>query len=214
MRHTKEEKIAYLFDEIGGISDVLITEAAYYRPQKRRPPVLKYVGIAASILLCCLILFRVGDLIGSKIFAPKNEETDVTLDPVTSLEVLLTEYSDELQYTTVSSKGELDLFGGEAYLVWQEEGSDTLCISRSLSKAEVQRLKRSIPSGQSVGEAPVSAPACRVWIVCGDGTVITPYLMLTDGNVGVGELFDYDPELTPSSSFTSYVSDILEQSRS
>ena len=212
MRHTKEQKIAYLFDEIGGISDVLITEAAYYRPQKRRPPVLKYVGIAASILLCCLILFRVGDMIGSKLFAPKKDEAETV--PVTSLDVLLTEYSDDLQYTTVSSTGELDLFGGEAYLVWQEEGSNTFCVSRFLTKAEVQSLKRSIPSGQTVGEDPVSAPACRVWIVCGDGTVITPYLKLTDGNVGVGELFDYDPELTPSSSFTSYVSDILEQSRS
>ena len=215
MRHTKEEKIAYLFDEIGSISDVLITEAAYYRPKKRRVPVLKYVGMAACLLLCCVLLFRVGGLVGDffSIFDKSTESPEDT-QTVDSLDALLTQHEGDLQYTTLGSVGELDLFGGQAYLVWQEEGSDELCVSRPLQTYEVKNLKTRISSGQSVGADPQSSPTCRVWIVCGDGTVITPYLKLSDGNIGVGELFDYDPELNPSSSFISYVSDILEQSRS
>ncbi|MBQ8432522.1 MAG: hypothetical protein IJX28_06525 [Clostridia bacterium] len=205
MRHTKEEKVAYLFDEIGGISDVLVAEAMAYRP-KRRSMMPKYLAVAASLLVCCILFVTL--LLPAKNNAGQESNSSGDGAPYVSLDAMLTNASAELRYTELSSREELNFFGKQAYLVWQEEGSDTLCVSRPLTYGELQRLTRAATEGTSVGEEEVSLQY-RVWILCGDGTVITPYLQQTAGTVGYGELFDYDPELYPSQSFTTLVSDLL-----
>ena len=69
-------------------------------------------------------------------------------------------------------------------------------------------MTREIPKGTPVGESP-QALSYRVWIVMGDGSVVTPHLKPSDGNVGSAELFDYNAELIPSQAFNSQISEIL-----
>lgn len=211
MKERNAKKIEYLFDEIGGISDVLINEAAVYREahKKRHFGTLKVLAVAACLVLCFALTAHtlVSLLDGWQV--EKDDQTNVFEEEV-MLDRLLTDYPDRISYTTLSSVGELDLFGDAAYIVWQEEGSDLLCVSRELTGSELENLRARISQGRPANES-TERPACRVWIVCGDGSVISPYLKPTDGNVSVGSLFDYEPELVPSSSFTSYVSDILEE---
>lgn len=208
MKDQNIKKTEYLFDEIGGVSDILITEAALYRTTKksRHHTWIKVLSVAACLLLCFTLTAHTLISLFEKSFT--NDETSSTVLP-NSLDGLLCD-GEEIRYTTLSSVGELDLLGNAAYVVWQEEGSELLCVSRELTALEVQNLKARINTGNAV-TASTPTPACRVWIVCGDGTVVSPYLKQSDGNVGVGALFDYEPELIPSSSFTSYVSDILTE---
>ncbi len=205
MKHTKEEKVAYLFDEIGGVSDILLTEAMAYRPRKRqRMP--KYLAVAASLAVCCILL--------AQMLLPTFKENSnqsggaPNAEAPISLDALFGEYATAEDYTLLSSREELEFFDHKAYLVWQEEGSDTLCVSRPLTRAELLRLTEAAGQGSAVDPEEAS-PRYRVWILCGDGTVITPYLQSSAGTVGYGDLFDYDPELIPSQSFTSLVSDLF-----
>ena len=90
----------------------------------------------------------------------------------------------------------------------QYEGDETLLRSRNLTKNEVSRIHNLLGKGESVG---ASSPdlLCRVWLVCGDGIVLSPYLKNTDGNKGHAVLFDYEAEILPSSDLISCISDIL-----
>ena len=206
MKHSKQEKIEYLFDEIGRINDSLIHEAMVYRRVPKKLPI-KAISVAASLLVACLVLFHAGSGILSK-FSRDEGTVDEALRAA-SLEQLLTEQTDLLDCRLLSAEGELAFFDGNAYLVWQETNGNRLYVSRPLASYELEKLKKTAMQGTPVGEeSPVSD--CRVWILCGDGSVFSPYLRSSAGNIGVGELFDYNAEVIPSSDFTTYVSDILK----
>ena len=49
----------------------------------------------------------------------------------------------------------------------------------------------------------------RVWIACGDGSVVSPYLTSSKGNTGYGSLFEYDPEIEPDEKFISYIETLI-----
>ncbi len=148
---------------------------------------------------------------------PAKDENDVTDDlaapgddgaagePLT-LEALLS-VSRKDAYATVAP-GEVDYFG-EAYLLWQIEGDETLYRSRALTTAEVNRSIALIGQGTPVESAPTEGSLSRVYLVVGNGDVLTPYLPATDGNIGAAVLFDYSAELIPSESLISFLSDIL-----
>ena len=108
---------------------------------------------------------------------------------------------------TIISAEEVTYFGS-TYLILQYEGDETLYRSRDLTAREVERINSLLGKGESVG---ASSPEllCRVWLVCEDGTVLSPYLKNTDGNKGFAVLFDYEAEILPSSSLISCISDIL-----
>ena len=210
MKERNAKKIEYLFDEIGGISDVLINEAAVYHEahKKRHFGTLKVLAVAACLVLCFALTAHtlVSLLDGWQV--EKDDQTNVFEEEV-MLDRLLTDYPDRITYTTLSSAGELDLFGDAAYIVWQEEGSDLLCVSRELTRQELEVLREELGKGDRVGtDSP--ALSCTVWVICGDGEVLSPYLEASAGNVGQGELFAYEAELIPSDALTSCISGILE----
>ena len=51
--------------------------------------------------------------------------------------------------------------------------------------------------------------AVSVWINYGDGRVVTPYLKDTEGNVGYGTLFDYEPEIVPTKDMSKFVNSLV-----
>jgi hypothetical protein len=49
----------------------------------------------------------------------------------------------------------------------------------------------------------------KVWVSMGDGRVISPYLAISEGNVGYGCLFDYESEVEPTDVFVQTVMDLI-----
>ena len=203
--NNKRKKAAFLLDEIGNVSDVYLQEALSYKKERfyARP----WVAAVACILAVVLVG---GGLINSPLMdnifgvfdkaeAP-NEEAPATLDS------FLSENRGALTCTAVS-EDELNYFGS-TYLVLQYEGDETLYRSRDLTSREVEKMLDLMGQGASVGEASPTL-LCRVWLVCEDGTVLSPYLKNTAGNKGLAVLFDYEAEILPSSSLISCISDIL-----
>ena len=205
MNHNKMKKAAFLLDEIGNVSDVYLQEALAYKKERRnaRP----WIAAVACILAVALVG---GGLLNSPLFNNLFNVFDKADAPEAStpatLDNFLSDHRNTLQ-CTATSKGELDYFGS-TYLVLQYEGDETLLRSRNLTKNEVSRIHNLLGKGESVG---ASSPdlLCRVWLVCEDGTVLSPYLKNTDGNKGHAVLFDYEAEILPSSDLISCISDIL-----
>jgi len=205
MNRNKMNKAAFLFDEIGNIGDVYLQEALTYR--KRRISAQPWIAAVACILVVVLVG---GALWNSPLFDNIAGESDKVENPETvtpaTLDAFLTENRATLNCTKISA-GEVDYFGS-AYLVLQYEEDETLWRSRDLTKGEVDRILDLLGKGDEVG---TSSPEllCRVWLVCEDGTVLSPYLKDTDGNRGHAVLFDYEAEILPSSDLISCISDIL-----
>ena len=211
MDNNKIKKAASLFDEIGNVGDVYLEEALTYR--KRRINTRPWVAAVACILVVVLVgggLLRsplidniFGGLSKEEAHAPESPQP---IPQSQTLDGYLTENRASINSTALL-ESDLNYFGS-TYLVWQYEGEETLHRSRNLTVGETNRILDLMGKGSGVG---TSSPdlACRVWLVCEDGTVLSPYLKNTDGNVGHAVLFDYEAEILPSSSLISYISDIL-----
>ena len=205
MNNNKIKRAAWLLDEIGNVSDIYLQEALTYRKQRAisRP----WVAAVACILAVALVG---GGVLNSPMFDNIFDVGNKAESPETAVPTTLDSYLTEnrgIIHCTAISEEELDYFGS-TYLVLQYEGDETLYRSRNLTEGETKRIVGLMGKGEAVG---TSSPniLCRVWLVCEDGTVLSPYLKVTDGNKGVATLFDYEAEILPSSSLISCISDIL-----
>ncbi|MBO5930801.1 MAG: hypothetical protein J6Q70_01025 [Clostridia bacterium] len=203
--NNKRRKAAFLLDEIGNVSDVYLQEALSYKKERfyARP----WVAAVACILAVVLVG---GGLLNSplmdNILGAFDKAENPEVEAPATLDSFLSANRGTLTCTAVS-ENELDYFGS-TYLVLQYEGDETLYRSRDLTSREVDKMLDLMGQGASVGEASPTL-LCRVWLVCEDGTVLSPYLKNTDGNRGHAVLFDYEAEILPSSSLISCISDIL-----
>lgn len=205
MRYRNPEKTKRLFRAIGEIDDWLVHEAEVWRPQRSAFP--RMLMIAACLTLALSLS------VGAFLISMRNLKQDTENAPnesdaiLSSLDTVLLEHRDTATYTTLSSADKLDFFSGAPCVVWRYADSQSLCVSRKLTAGELQKLTTEIDRGTSVGVASPSL-TCQVWILPGDGTVISPYLKSSSGNVGT-ELFDYNAELIPTERFNSCISEIL-----
>ena len=210
MKDIKQEKTARLFRAFGEIDDVLLQEAYTYRPARRT--VFSRAMLIAATLSLSVVLLLTGLLVTMQRnkgdLPPSNDAESNYGTQVNTLDQLLLDERDATSYTTLSKSEELPYFDGNVYLVWQYTDSDELCMSRALTQDEVDQLYRNMGKGSKVGDV---SPAldCRVWVLCGNGQVLSPYLPLTNGNIGSAELFDYEAELIPSDKLVFYVAGIL-----
>jgi len=205
MNHNKMKKAAFLLDEIGNVSDVYLQEALSYK--KERWSARPWITAVACILAVVLVG---GGLLNSPLFdnifgAFDKAETPEASTPAT-LDSFLSDNRGALNCTALAAD-DVNYFGS-TYLILQYEGDETLYRSRNLTSRELERINKLLGKGDSVG---ASSPdlLCRVWLVCEDGTVLSPYLKNTDGNKGHAVLFDYEAEILPSSDLISCISDIL-----
>ncbi len=216
MKHTKEQKASYLLDEIGGVRDILLEEALTYRPRKKSYAWILPVSVAATamgsvaavllaVLISLPILWNLVQPDKGNAQEPPNADGNAPVVEAPTLNSVLT---DAVAYRTPASSDEIDYFAGVT-LVW-ERNDGTLAESRPLTRAETTRLLSLIGQGTPVGEQS-PGEILRVWLVMGDGTVITPHLPITPGNTASATLFDYQAELLPSEELISCISDILGQ---
>lgn len=208
--NNKMKKAAFLLDEVGNVSDVYLQEALSYKKERfnARPWVAAVACILAVAIVGGWLLNSplVDNIFGgfNKADAPEqetpNEQVPATLDS------FLVANREALKCTAIE-EADIDYFGS-TYLVLQYDGDETLYRSRDLTASEVNRILGMMGDGSSVGTTSPDL-LCRVWLVCEDGTVLSPYLKNTDGNRGHAVLFDYEAEILPSSSLISCISDIL-----
>lgn len=213
----KLKKAEYLLDEIGEIDDKLLAEAVSYRPARRAP---RFVLIAACIALS--VIFTVSSVIMLQrvssglmgIFDNNNHEPHANAptekppansNPL-SLDAVLTDARDK-GHTILSTESEIPYRDGNAYIVWQYVGEKEYYAS-VLTDAELTAIEKNLGSGEEVGQTSPELE-CMVWIVTGDGAVISPYLKDTYGNMGIS-VFDYCAEIYPTQDFINYISAILQ----
>ncbi len=211
MDRARKEKVNRLFDAIGELDDRIVQQALDVRTVKKRNRqafVLRMGALAACILLIVGIASWMERLLKAPSFNP--EENYPTADEVPqSLDVLFQHKIESGSCIPLSSAQAKNLMGnGSHYLVWEDAESKQLYSSAPLTERQLQQLQSYMGKGTAVGPHEPS-PFYRVWLVCGDGSVLTPYLKPSDGNVGYMTLFDYDAELYPSKEFISCVSQIL-----
>ena len=92
-------------------------------------------------------------------------------------------------------------------MAWQYADSSAVYVSRALTANETQRLETGMKN--STNAQSTEQPACKIWILYGDGRVVSPYLHPSIGNTGESELFDYNIEIIPDADFSSCLSEIL-----
>ncbi|MBQ9805516.1 MAG: hypothetical protein IJW49_03295 [Clostridia bacterium] len=204
------QKSEYLFREIGNIHDRWVVEALTY--QRKRSPVPRVLMIAASVALSASLLVATL-LVGMKQLLPLGDHTntiggDQSNDAISLDDLLLECKTDQrANYTVLSSPAQLDYFSSDVRVAWQYADSSAVYVSRSLTETETQRLENSIKNSTNATSA--EQPACKIWILYGDGRVISPYLHPSIGNTGESELFDYNIEIIPDADFSSCLSEIL-----
>lgn len=204
MKLQKRKKAELLYSSMTELDDYLLQEALVYRAAQKRT---SRAWIAAAGLAASFVLVFGSVMLGNLVHLESEVEDAPVKDaarPI-SLDAYLLEQGEAAAYATLSAE-EVDLFSAPT-VVWQFAGDDTLCQSRPLKSGEWERLTESISDGTHVGAAS-PAQACRVWLLDGNGNVITPYLLPSSGNIGM-TLFDYEAELIPSSSFVSCLEEIL-----
>lgn len=233
-KYNKDSEL--LLEAIGEIDDRFIFEAESYERKKSSLPLRKLIiaAVALSLVFTFTLSLGIGLMLGSNrdkldndsVGAP-NEDQDSADDgfnnagandenvkpqPITTLE-------DTLESVKFSSEGfsatfERDmLFDGSTKLIWKYSNEESYRVCTISSASDTKSIRRALEHKKDFSE--VSEPAVDsidgFWICFGDGLVYTPYLKSSDGNVGYGELFDYEQELEPSKSFATFIREIINE---
>ncbi len=183
-----------LYEEIGGVDERYLQQAATYRARKQSP-VWRAVLIAAALLLCFTLL--VGTVSASvtigviRALINSGEQVPEEIAPIAQMEQAMAQE----QHVSLSAE-QLDFFGRPT-LIWSEQGSDEY-HSVMLSTYECERLVYLMQINRQEYTEQSESPKYQIWLSFGDGVVVSPYLRNTAGNAGHGEVFDYDPELEMS----------------
>ena len=220
-KHLSAEK---LFDSIGLIDDRFVAEAdTPYRRKSSRTTIKAFLIAAVSMTLIVTVLlsvFAVGMLVGTLTHngtdgdgmegtAPENDMNSAVTQ---TLELRLDDMRDETAHLSVS-KSDIDLFDGSCRIVWKFSDEKEY-RARKISEGELQKITHmlSYDKGTRIdSESTAGSELEGVWLCTGDGRVISPYLDQTRGNVGYGEIFEYEPEYEPSEEFSEYLCNVISQ---
>lgn len=205
MKNEKIKKANALLDAIGEIDDIYLSEALSYR--RKRGIGSRVLVIAATLTLSLILL--VSAVISSR-FASGSESDEVppyNAEQTSGLDSFMIGINDREAFAYVEEESELPYRDGNAYIVWQYSGENRYYISEELSYTEISYLKTQIGSGEEVGG---NSPEleCKVWILLGDGRVVSPYLKASTGNIS-NEIFDYEAEIDPNEGLVNKISAIL-----
>ena len=134
-------------------------------------------------------------------------EAVAELEPEVSFfgfDLLLSSQEGYLGYDNFS---EIPRDRGKTYILWRHVDGGKLCMSRALEESEIEAMSESLGVGESVGD---KSPTLEfnVWILRGDGSIISPYLIGSEGNIG-NALFDYEAEIIPQETLIELVERIL-----
>ena len=201
-----------LFDAMGEIDDRWIAEAeAVYVPARRAR--FGRRSLIVALTLCLMTVSVLGVLVANRSKDASPEAEHPAMDEDVGTVATFSERMSQLKGQTTTlrvSREELNLFSGTPQVIWKyRDESDYR--AKNLSHGQVDRLMTAMElnPGTQVEATDAESDLEGVWLVGGDGTVISPCLKLSDGTVGYGELFTYEPELEPSDVFVNTLCGII-----
>ena len=214
MNDEKIRRAERLFDAIGGIDDRIIAEAAEpYVARRARFGFGRIATVAASLLVCVGILAGAVSLLGRG-FVTENEKSEDMAEAVpgvsTSLSDTLCAHRGSSSILKVSSSN-IDLFSGRMSVIWKYSGESDYSVVYVPERkaAELSRELEKSESAARLTREESESVECLVWICDGNGSVVSPYLESSDGNVGYGVLFDYSPEIEPTERVNDLIGDLI-----
>lgn len=231
----KKRKSEYLLDEIGGIDESFLVEAESYRKKRDHKWLKPLVAVACA---CVFVAVMFAALPRIKVFDKsasmesvletnellKGDKDNAYLEAATEAGPEMTEAGaepepevsrfgfDELLssqdgYFIYDSFSHVQRERGKTYILWQHIDGGKLFMSRPLEDGEVESMNKRLGIGEPVGaESPTRE--FNIWILRGDGSIISPYLVGSEGNIG-STLFDYEAEIIPQDQLISLIAKIL-----
>lgn len=202
-----------LYEEIGGVDERYLQQAAGYRVRKKTPA-WRVVLIAAALMLTASLLlgtlamsFGIGllGLLFDSLGQPNDHPQPPVLSAMAEMERTMTEEQQSIHPSTAQ---DLELFDDRPTLIWSD-GDSGQYYSVVLSNHELEQMLYLMQKVRPEYTHESEQPEVQIWISFGDGLVISPYLKNTAGNVGHGEVFDYDPELELSDELAEYIADCV-----
>ena len=203
-----------LFDAMGEIDDRWIAEAERaYTPARglrfgRR-------SLIVAVTLCLVTVSVLGVLVANRSKDASPEAEHPAMDEDVGTVATFSERMSQLKGQTTTlrvSTEELDLFSGSAQVIWKYR-DETDYRAKAITRNELDLLLDVMDQNEGTSVGATDTPSTDllegVWIAYGDGTVISPCLKLSDGNVGYGDLFAYEPELEPSDVFVNTLCGII-----
>lgn len=218
---TQEEKricAERLFDGIGLIDDRFIVEAATPYVRKSRARGFRALLIGAVSLALALSVAVGAFVVGMMSGQNRVEDGDVADDVYTeladgtthanTLSAQLSSLRADTEENAVDM-ADIDLFDSRAKIIWKYADEELYRVT-PITDGEREKLVAILSKDKGERVTQVEAEAVEgVWIATGDGRVISPYLEQTAGNVGYGELFEYQPEYEPTEEFSEYLCDCI-----
>lgn len=222
-----------LLEAIGEINDSFIFEAESYQKKKASAPLWRKLVIAAvalSVVFTLTLSVGIGLMLGGMskdednagemptdappTDAPDKDDGDA---PEASTPTTLDGALIGLKRQTQSFSSPLEremLFDGEAKLIWKYSDEEDYRICEIASAIDAEAVKSYVSSKRGFTEAAPSDEEGEIdgfWVCFGDGLVYTPYLKSSSGNVGYGDVFDYENELEPSADFAELIDKVISE---
>ena len=222
-RHSERYSAAErILDAIGELDDRTVAQCARPYVKQVRKRSFKAIVILAAVLTITASLFVGAFVVGmlgirKDVFESENDEASTAVNTQSQAENTygltlaerLYKLKDSYSDTTYTAD-QIDLHDGSIRIVWKYANEDGYRVC-SISTKELSSLERELEIKYATPVQSHSSSTLEgIWLCRADGTVISPCLKPSEGNVGYGELFDYDPELEPPSSFTYRLFIILE----
>ena len=192
----KEEKAFFLFEELSGVSEERLEEARLYGIRRRN---LQRFRRSLAVLVAAALAVSLVVLVGVPAFRTWYKDFFDRSSPNDRSPEILSEEEVEGR-----------LFSGEPILVRQKEGSEVF-EAVVLSQSQYETIFREMENPE--GEIPPEEGEDRnqkLWVLSGNGTVFTPCLKKSEGNLHFS-LFDYRDEVVPNQALQNLFGELFEE---
>ncbi len=217
----KEQKILYMFDEIGKIDDKYVNEAlSFEKKSARHIKFTRILAVCACIALISVMLFTmISNRTDNAPQAPNDQPADLkdTNDYLmSSLEGINIELLSSFKVMEDNNSESLEnensiLYDSSVRLIWTY--GNGVYYSVTVSDAyDMQSLEDHLAHDKATAfERKSDYGDFRFWISYGNGITETPYLSDNSGRISVGTLSDYLPEVLPSDEFASFIHRLISK---
>ncbi len=220
MNESREIRASRLFDAIGDIEDRYIAEAeTAYAPKKRWVLLTRLLPVALclTIFVGVYVALMAGN--GAKTEDNALVMADMDRSPL-SVNGAMTESTTtsgtlstsalllQILSSATAEEGNAESVDTASRLVWKKSGEDTY-HTVALTAEQTEKLIDKMAKNTGGTPATSDALSLRVWIVCADGRVLTPYLLYKETDPPQREFFAYDPQIEPSAEWVEQIEAIL-----
>lgn len=200
----KNDKMNMLFSQIGEIDDSLLDEAINYKAAHRKSFNFGMLAACLALVFAIAVTFPMFNRMKNAVGNKDAEVAEDIAESYHSLDSLLMD-SYGGKYQKLNSFESLS-YTDSASLVWQYLDSGEIYVKK-LNGSQLEEVTENIGKGDQVGEDSPEI-SCKMWVLDGEGNVISPYLKGGAGNIDC-TVFDYEVEIIPDESFVECISDIL-----